>query len=264
MIKKGGEMLKRVLIYFKDETNVNSLLKYANKLKEIYNIEYDGVYIKDLKKNEILPPTMEGLIVDNSVNNLINEWETIENEISEKIKKKFDEEAKNSNFHVIEGFTTDVLMEKMKGYDLIITGKKKMLSQSTRNALGTHFKPVILVPEMDDYKFENIGVAYDNENRSNKSFFAFNQLFPEIKKYKFISANIDDDMNDFRDYLKISKINYEFIERQKCSYDLIMDEIKGQDMLVMGEMKHFFLYEKLAGKMGLKLLENSKIPVFIS
>ena len=36
------------------------------------------------------------------------------------------------------------------------------------------------------------------------------------------------------------------------------------DMLIMGNLRYNFLVERLTGKFGVKILENSSIPIFIA
>ena len=47
-------------------------------------------------------------------------------------------------------------------------------------------------------------------------------------------------------------------------FNEIIKEIDKNDMIVMGNLRYFYMLEKIIGKTGVKLLENSKIPIFIA
>ncbi|HAS80357.1 MAG TPA: hypothetical protein DCR90_05595, partial [Fusobacteriaceae bacterium] len=111
-------MLNRILILFGNEVDKNNLLKTGLHLKEKYGTEVYGLYIRDVRKYEVLPPTVDGLVVDNSANLLIKEWEKSENIQVEELQKIFKNYFPVKNLLIEEGITQEILQEKMLGFDL--------------------------------------------------------------------------------------------------------------------------------------------------
>ncbi len=57
-------MLRRALILFGNELNTQQLLDTGKYLKDRYNCDVKGLYVKDVRKHEIIPPLFEGLVID--------------------------------------------------------------------------------------------------------------------------------------------------------------------------------------------------------
>ena len=88
----GDYMLNRILVYFGSESEAKSLLDYAEVLQRKYDVEVDGIYIKDVRKYEVLPPSIEGFLVDNSSSSyLLQEWEKAEKDHIDFIERNFKE-----------------------------------------------------------------------------------------------------------------------------------------------------------------------------
>jgi len=162
-----------------------------------------------------------------------------------------------------DGITPDIIREKMKGYDLLIMGITEKIDENLKSIMKTHYKPIFLIPSKSEYKFENIIFADDNGENSNKSIFKFMNCFENIENYKFISVNIENKSENLKKYMEIAGKKVEITDKKGDETEIIISESEEMDILIMGNLKHFFIYEKLTGKVGLKLLQNSKIPIFI-
>jgi hypothetical protein len=166
-------MLNRILILFGNELDKNNLLKTGQHLKEKYGTEVYGLYIRDIRKYEVLPPTVEGLVVDNSANFLIREWEKSENIQVEELKKVFKNYFPVEHLLIEEGITQEIVQEKMLGFDLVIVEKSKIITANQKDLLRHHYKPVLLIPENNSLKVEKVMIANDKSERVNKSIFTF-------------------------------------------------------------------------------------------
>lgn len=257
-------MFNRVLIYISNEREAKSLYRYGKMLKELYDVDLCAVYVKDIRKNEIVPPMIEGLVIDSAVNNLMVEWNDIENKQIKKIKECKSDIVDSCNFCSEEGFTLQVIQEKLQGFDLLLVGKENGLTSELKTLLKVHQKPVILVPEWDEFKLENILVSDDRGNNVNGALFKFLNIFDKHRKIDFLSINIDEEINEeVKKYLDKIDIEYDAELLSGNEYDILESFSKEHDLIIMGNIKHTFMLEKLTGKLGIKILEDLNKPIFI-
>ncbi len=257
-------MLNRVLIYFKNEANVENLLEYGKLLEEKYGTEIVGLYVKDIRKYELAPVSLEGMMVDSSSTYLIEEWEKIESDKILKIKEKFNVEFSKSEFKVMEGIGPDIVLDKLRGFDLLLAGKNKKIDQDLKSLLKSHLKPMILISGKTKKELNNVLFANDLENEANKSFFDFIDRFKKVEKYEILTLNIEEEDEELKKYLNKTNFKYDFINKIGNEIEIIKEESDGQDLLIIGNIKHFFMFEKLRGKLGIKILEEIKIPIYIA
>ena len=257
-------MLNRVLIYFNNEENVNYLLDYGKLLEEKYGVEIVGLYVKDIRKYEVAPVSLEGMMVDSSSAYLIEEWEKIESEKVLKIEEQFNSKFNKSEFKVMEGIGPDIVLDKLRGFDLLLLGKNKKIDQDLKSLLKSHLKPMILISAETKMELKNVLFANDLEMEANKSFFDFIDRFKKVEKYKILTLNIDEEDEELKKYLMKTDIKYDLVKKTGNEIEEIKEEVKDQDLLIMGNIKHFFMFEKLRGKLGIKILEEIKIPIYIA
>ena len=79
-------MLKRILIAFENLGESESLIRYSQIFQEKFDVEVVGIYIKDIRKYEVVPPMAEGIIIDSSNGFAMKEWEAVEEKKAEEIK----------------------------------------------------------------------------------------------------------------------------------------------------------------------------------
>lgn len=257
-------MLNRILILFGNEVDKNNLLKTGLHLKEKYGTEVYGLYIRDVRKYEVLPPTVDGLVVDNSANLLIKEWEKSENIQVEELQKIFKNYFPVKNLLIEEGITQEILQEKMLGFDLVITEKSKTITSNQKELLRHHYKPILLIPENNNLKVEKVMIANDKSERVNKSIFNFLNMFEKLNDFTSVAVNLSDESDDeFSKYMEVAGKKLNILELDGKPIDIISEKSKEFDILIMGDLKHSFLLERIAGNTGLKLLENIDIPIYV-
>jgi hypothetical protein len=262
----GDYMLNRILVYFGSESEAKSLLDYAEVLQRKYDVEVDGIYIKDVRKYEVLPPSIEGFLVDNSSSSyLLQEWEKAEKDHIDFIERNFKERFKGENFIVEDGEVDQIIFKKMRGYDLLVAGKSQRVSSNLKLILKNHYKPVLIVPKNSGFEFEKILVSDDRSERLNRSLFYFMNIFSNVKNYDILSVNIDENDLELNRYFLDTEKNVKYIRRQgEDEVGVIVEESKKYDLLIMGDMKYPYTIEKLTRHIGAKLLENLEIPIFIA
>ncbi|WP_319369810.1 hypothetical protein [uncultured Ilyobacter sp.] len=257
-------MLRRVLILFGSELNTENLLKTGKALKENYNCEIKGLYVRDLRKHEIIPPSVEGLVVDPSSRYIVEEWEKFENEQITILKDKFKSYFDENNLIVKDGVTPDTTLEELKGFDLLVLGKGERISPDLKFILKNHYKPIIIVSQ-EPIKFDRVMIANDKSFKINKSFFRFMSIFEEVKEFDSYSVGLEDEVdNSFVEYLKGSDKVIRMKESQGEEIDILLEEAEKHSLLIMGNLTHSYLVEKITGHIGVKLIESLKIPIFIA
>ena len=82
-------MINRILINFYGEDEVKDLCKFTLQLSAKYRAEVSGIYVKDMREYELMPPAVEGIVIDGASNCTIRECEEAEKIKAEEIEKKF-------------------------------------------------------------------------------------------------------------------------------------------------------------------------------
>jgi len=256
-------MLRRVLILFGNELNTEHLLETGRRLKKRYNCEVKGLYVKDVRKHEIIPPSVEGLVIDPSSRYIVEEWDRFENEQIEKLKENL-VGFSSEDIIVREGITPDTALEEMKAYDLLVMGKGARISADLKELLKYHYKPLIIVGDKP-INFDCVLLANDKSFRINKSFFRFMSIFDDVTEFGSISVGLNSEEDDsLKEYLKGTN---KVIREKEVDGDELEEIEKAAEscgILIMGDLTHSYLLEKITGHAGVKLIENLKIPIFIA
>lgn len=253
-------MFNKIVLFFRNEEGAEALINYGKKIQEKYKVRVEGLYVKDMSKYDIIPAGVEGMIMDTSSNYIIKEWEKTEVKTSQVIKEKFLKEFGPAKFSIMEGLMIETAIKKLKSADILITTKKETIDSEIKALLRVHEKPIILIPEKGDFGLDNIVFADDLEEKSNKSIFSFLNIFNDTVRLDVLYIKLDEDDLELKEYFNISKKGYKEI---KLGEKESIDFINKKDMLIIGNLKHFFSFEKIVGDLGAKLLEKSNIPVFI-
>ncbi len=257
-------MLRRVLILFGNELNTDNLLKTGKALSEKYQCEIKGLYVRDLRKHEIIPPSVEGLVVDPSSRYIVEEWEKFEKEQITVLEDKFKKYFHEKNLIVKDGVTPDTALEELKAFDLLVVGKGQRVSADLKFILKNHYKPIIIVSQ-EPIKFDRVMVANDKSFKINKSFFKFMGIFEDVKEFDSYSVGLEDEEdNSFKEYLEGSDKIFRIKECQGDELEVLLGEAEKHDILIMGDLTHSYIVEKITGHIGVKLIENLKIPIFIA
>lgn len=257
-------MLNRILILFGSEVDKNNLLKTGQYLKEKYESEVYGLYIKDIRKYETFPPTVEGVIASDSNQLFIKEWEKYEDTQVEELKKVFKNYFSLDNLLIEEGVCQEIVQKKMLGFDLIILEKSKVITTDQKDLIKYHYKPILLISKKNSLKINKVMIANDKSQKVNKSIFTFFNMFDKSNNFTSVSVNLDNKGdNGFSKYMNIVGKTLNTLELKGNPLDIISEKSKKFDILIMGDLKHSFLLEKLTRNVGLKLLENIDIPIYI-
>lgn len=258
-------MLKRILVYFENDNDSDYLIQFSKDIKKELNVEVHGIYVKDLRKYEVVPPMVEGLVVDSASSYVMKEWEELEKKRNIKIKEEFTKNFDEKHFYETEGITSDILLEKMKSFDLLVVAKPEVISTNVKTMLKIHTKPILAIPKLEEYKFNSILIADDKGLRANESLFRFFNLFTDIREYTSLAINLDKN-NDYEmnEYAQTRGINIDFVYEKGNILNILEEEAKKFDVLIMGNLRYNFMLEKITGKIGVKIMESIKLPVFIA
>lgn len=256
-------MLKRILITFENLGDAEQLLKYSDVLTKNYACEVVGIYIKDIRKYEVVPPMAEGMIIDSTNGFAMREWEIIEEKRAQEIKNLFIGKIPNGSFIIEEGIGLEGIVEKMKAFDLLLIAKGEYINANLKNILKFHVKPIIIVPKLNKYELDKVILLDDGGIRANGALSGFMNIFDNIKKIDSLTLGKafeeDELMKKYYELngLEIKKYFEENLEKIK-EYE------ETYSLFVMGNLRYNFLLEKLTGKFGVKILQNCNIPIFIA
>ncbi|MEI6856143.1 hypothetical protein [Psychrilyobacter sp.] len=257
-------MLNRVLILLESESDIDNLLRSGQYFKEKYGAEIYGLHIKDMKKYDPSSKAVEGIGVGNSANFFIREWKKLENEETEDIKIIFKNYFPLDNLLIENGIPNDIILEKMLGFDLIISEINKYISSIQKGLLKHHYKPVLLIPKNTILNIEKIMIANNNSEKVNRSIFNFLNMFNQLNKFTSVAVNLNyGTNNEFFNYMKVAKKTLTSLELEGKALNIICEKSKEFDILIIGDLKHSFLIENLVGSTGLKLLKKINIPIYI-
>ena len=54
-----------------------------------------------------------------------------------------------------------------------------------------------------------------------------------------------------------------FFAKEGDTFKTIMEESKKYDFVLMGDLRYTVMVERITGKLGIRLLENLNVPIFI-
>lgn len=257
-------MLKRVLVTFESLADAEHLTTYAELFKKNYSVEISGIYIKDIRKYEVVPPMAEGMIIDSTNGFAMREWEAIEEKRAQEIKSIFMEKIPTGRFFIEEGVGLEGIVEKMRAFDLLLVAKGEYISANLKNILKFHMKPVILVPKLETYSLDKVLLLDDGGIRSNGALSHFIENFQNIKKIDSLTfgKELENDNELINEYYESKEL--EIKKYFEENIDGLKKHENNYNLLIMGNLRYNFLLEKLTGKFGVKLLETSNLPIFIA
>ena len=252
-------LLKRALFLVSAENEVEPLVEFAKVFKKRYNVKVDAVYVKDILKYDVFPVTVEGIGINLGTNFAYKEFRNIENKTFEKIKGRLEEEF--SKVYTKEGESAEVALEELKKYDLIVTVKNEKISPYIKELLRSIYKPIIVLPNRKDFKLENLLLLDDGAYNANKTLFTFFYMFDE-QKVDVLRVNVEADESNEKLSERFGD-NYNLILKEGDTFKTIMEESKNYDFVLMGDLRYTVMVERITGKLGIRLLENLNVPIFI-
>ena len=252
-------LLKRALFLVSAENEVEPLVEFAKVFKKRYNVKVDAVYVKDILKYDVFPVTVEGIGINLGTNFAYKEFRNIENKTFEKIKGRLEEEF--SKVYTKEGESAEVALEELKKYDLMVTVKNEKISPYMKELLRSIYKPLIVLPNRKNFKIENLLLLDDGAYNANKTLFTFFYMFDE-QKVNVLRVNVEADESNEKLSERFGD-NYNLILKEGDTFKTIMEESKKYDFVLMGDLRYTVMVERITGKLGIRLLENLDVTIFI-
>lgn len=252
-------LLKRALFLVSAENEVEPLVEFAKVFKKRYNVKVDAIYVKDILKYDVFPVTVEGIGINLGTNFAYKEFRDIENKTFENIKKPLEKEF--SRVYTKEGESAEIALEELKKYDLIVTVKNEKISPYMKELLRSIYKPVIVLPNRKDFKLDNLLLLDDGAYNANKTLFTFFYMFDE-QKVDVLRVNVEEDESNQKLSERFGD-NYNLILREGDTFKTIMAESKNYDFVLMGDLRYTVMVERITGKLGIRLLENLDVPIFL-
>ena len=252
-------LLKRALFLVSAENEVEPLVEFAKVFKKRYTVKVDAVYVKDILKYDVFPVTVEGIGINLGTNFAYKEFRNIENKTFEKIKGRLEEEF--SKVYTKEGESAEVALEELKKYDLMVTVKNEKISPYMKELLRSIYKPLIVLPNRKNFKIENLLLLDDGAYNANKTLFTFFYMFDE-QKVNVLRVNVEADESNEKLSERFGD-NYNLILKEGDTFKTIMEESKKYDFVLMGDLRYTVMVERITGKLGIRLLENLDVPIFI-
>jgi hypothetical protein len=249
-------LLKKALFLVSSETEIETLIEFGKKFKEKYNVEIDALYVKDILKYEIFPVTIEGIGVNIGANYAFKEYRELEEKSFKTVKEKMNSEF--SRVYAKDGETIETALNELKKYDMIVAVKNEKISPYLKELLRSNFKPLIILPNIKEFNFNKLLLLDDGAYNANKTLYTFFYMFGE-QKVDVLKVNVDaeDELKErFGD-------NYNIILKEGDPFKIIMEESENYDFVLMGDLRFTIMVEKITRKLGVRLLENLKKPIFI-
>ena len=142
-------------------------------------------------------------------------------------------------------------------------GKNDILTEREINLLKANYKSILLIGEKPLQAIENVLIGNDNGVKVNRSCTHFMNLFPEVKRFSSFVINKEIEENMLVEYLVGHEKDVEHEEIITNNYEDVIKRINEADLFIMGNLSKSYLFEKVIGKNGIKLLEKGKVPIFI-
>lgn len=249
-------LLKKALFLVSSENEIETLIEFGKKFKEKYNVEIDALYVKDILKYEIFPVTIEGIGVNIGANYAFKEYRELEEKSFKTVKDKMNSEF--SRVYAKDGETIETALNELKKYDMIVAVKNEKISPYLKELLRSNFKPLIILPNIKEFNFNKLLLLDDGAYNANKTLYTFFYMFGE-QKMDVLKVNVDTE-----DELKERfGENYNIILKEGDPFKIIMEESENYDFVLMGDLRFTIMVEKITRKLGVRLLENLKKPIFI-
>ena len=223
---------KKALFLVTAENEVQPLVNFAGIFKKKYNVEIDVVYIKDVLKYEVFPVSIEGMGLNVGANYAFKEYRELEEKTVKKLKEQMSDDI--SNFYTKDGETSEILR--------------------------SIFKPLIILPNVKDFKLDDLVLLDDGAYNANKTLFTFFHIFGE-QKVNVLRVNVEED--DENSLAQRFGENYNLIHKTGETFKTIMNEAQKYDLVLMGDLRYTVMVERITGKLGIRILENLQKPIFI-
>lgn len=254
--------MRRALVLFGNEIERGSLADSVVFLEKQLGFKIYPLYVRDIAREKLMSAT-DGLMLAGRSPFINQGWEEIEKVEIQGIKEMLKEKGINSELIVDMGDISEVVTEQMKKCDLLVMGKNDILTEREINLLKANYKSILLIGEKPLQAIENVLIGNDNGVKVNRSCTHFMNLFPEVKRFSSFVINKEIEENMLVEYLVGHEKDVEHEEIITNNYEDVIKRINEADLFIMGNLSKSYLFEKVIGKNGIKLLEKGKVPIFI-
>ena len=138
----------------------------------------------------------------------------------------------------------------------MVTVKNEKISPYMKELLRSIYKPLIVLPNRKNFKIENLLLLDDGAYNANKTLFTFFYMFDEQR------VNVEADESNEKLSERFGD-NYNLVLKEGDTFKTIMEESKNYDFVLMGDLRYTVMVERITGKLGIRLLENLDVPIFI-
>ncbi|WP_314011226.1 GntR family transcriptional regulator [Pseudostreptobacillus hongkongensis] len=254
-------MFKRFLFVLTDESEIDEIIKFSKSLETTFgsNVERDIVYVKDVMKYDIFPLTIQGLGISSNTSLLMEEHLKIENENYNKYEKRL--QGYFRKVYSVTGELIESVLEELKAYDLLVICKSEgeKISTNLSSLLKNHYKPLIILSNTEkDYKFDKVLILNDGGYSVNSSVYQYFNIFG-IRDIDVLRVNVED-KNRLTERFGTS---CNFIDKTGDEVSIILETVPNYDLVIMGDLRYSLLFERITGQVGIKVLENTKVPIFM-
>lgn len=249
---------KKALFLVTAESEINPLVSFARVFKQKYNVDVDVIYIKDILKYEVFPVSIEGMGLNIGANYAFKEYRELEEKTVKKLKDKITSDI--SKFYSKDGETAEIVLEELKKYDLLVLVKNEKVTPVLKEILRSIFKPLIILPNIEDFRLDNLMLLDDGAYNANKTLFTFFHMFGE-QKIDVLCVNVEEE--DESSLTERFGDNYNLIHKKGDTFKTIMNEAQNYDLVLMGDLRYTIMVERITGKLGVRILENLQKPIFI-
>ena len=249
---------KKALFLVTAENEIQPLINFAKVFKQKYNADVDVIYIKDVLKYEVFPVSIEGMGLNIGANYAFKEYRELEEKTVKKLKEKMTADV--SNFYTKDWETSEIVLEELKKYDLLVLVKNEKVTPVLKEILRSIFKPLIILPNIEDFRLDNLMLLDDGAYNANKTLFTFFHMFGE-QKIDVLRVNVEEE--DESSLTERFGDNYNLIHKKGDTFKTIMNEAQNYDLVLMGDLRYTIMVERITGKLGVRILENLQKPIFI-
>ncbi|MCJ8341610.1 MAG: hypothetical protein MJH09_01975 [Cetobacterium sp.] len=255
--------MRRALLLFSCEVDRKDLIESAVYLKEKFNFDILPLYVRDIRRDEIVPMSVEGMVLDPGNDLMTEQWKNFEDMELRKIRTALEKHGINSKLNVEIGLVPEIVRTYLKKCDLLIFGKGEIISENVITLLKDQYKPIIMVKDAP-LSMEKVGIATDDGVKINKSLSNFLNLFPGIDKFLMLSWNYEPEENNLLDLLKYKEKEVTFMNFKDDSGKVeFYNKVRELDILIMGNLSRSYFFEMITRRKGLNILENAETTMFI-
>ena len=241
---------KKILFLITAENEIKALTQFGKKFKEKYDVQMDVIYVKDVLKYEVFPVAVEGIGVNVGMNYFVREYKEQEEKVFQKIKSQIDDSF--DKVYAKEGETDEIAL---------VLVKNEKVSPVLKELLRSNYKPLIILPNVEEFEMENILLLDDGAYNANKTLFTLLYMFGE-QKVNVLRVNSDLEKEEDGLAQRFGE-NYNLIYKKGETFKTLLKETENYDFILMGDLRYTIMVEKITGKLGIRLLENVKKPIFI-